>query len=144
MIEKDTVNLLLECKRGIEMAISSIDDMKDAVTSDRMKDLLINSRREHESVLVEVDDLLREYHGDKNGASALLKGMSYVKTKLSLAMNSSDHNVAAMMIDGCNMGIKSLSKYLNEYAAASEFSKDVAKKLIAAEDTLAHNLRAYL
>jgi hypothetical protein len=32
------------------------------------------------------------------------------------------------------MGVKSLSKYLNQYKAADEKSKDYAKKLIAMEE----------
>ena len=48
------------------------------------------------------------------------------------------------MTDGCNMGVKSLSKYLNKYAAADEKSKDITKKLIALEETLAKDIRGYL
>ena len=42
------------------------------------------------------------------------------------------------------MGIKSLSKYLNQYAAASEKVKDITKKLIAIEEKLSISLRDYL
>ena len=42
------------------------------------------------------------------------------------------------------MGIKSLSRYLNEYKAADEEAKGIAKRLIAIEDALAQDLRAYL
>lgn len=144
MIEKDTVRLLLECQRGIGMGVSAIDDCLPSVTSDRMKKIMEGSKREHEEIRLRVEDLLREYHDDKNTDNPLITGMSHAKTMLSLAMNSSDHHIASLMIDGCNMGVKSLSKYLNEYAAASEYSKDVAKKLITVEETLSHDLRDYL
>jgi hypothetical protein len=58
--------------------------------------------------------------------------------------NDSDKTVADLMTDGCNMGVKSLSKYLNEYKAADEESKDIAKKLIATEADLAMDIRMYL
>ena len=48
------------------------------------------------------------------------------------------------MTDGCNMGVKSLNRYLNEYQAADERAKDAAKKLIHMEQTLAEDLRSYL
>jgi hypothetical protein len=48
------------------------------------------------------------------------------------------------MVDGANMGVKSLSRYLNEYKAASEEAKGIAKRLIAVEDALSSDLRAYL
>ena len=59
-------------------------------------------------------------------------------------MKDSDATVADLMTDGCNMGVKSLSKYLNQYAAADETSKDLAKKLIHLEDRLSMDVRPYL
>ena len=54
------------------------------------------------------------------------------------------HIAADLMTDGCNMGVKSLSRYLNEYGAADERAKDAAKKLIAIEENLSADLRRYL
>ena len=52
--------------------------------------------------------------------------------------------IAGLMTDGCGMGVKSLNKYLNQYRAADETSKDIAKRLIALEDRLAVEIRRYL
>ena len=48
------------------------------------------------------------------------------------------------MTDGCNMGVKSLSRYLNQYAAADESSKGIAKRLISLESGLAQDMRQFL
>ena len=48
------------------------------------------------------------------------------------------------MTDGCNMGVKSLSKYLNQYKAADEKSKALAKRLIRLEEQLAVDIRRFL
>ena len=61
-----------------------------------------------------------------------------------LAMNDSDKTVADLMTDGCNMGVKSLNKYLNQYEAADEVSKDITKRLINLEEKLAVDIRQYL
>ena len=74
----------------------------------------------------------------------MASAMSGLKTDMKLAMNESDHTIADLMTDGCNMGVKSLSRYLNEYKAADEESKDIAKKLIHLEAQLASDLREYL
>ena len=74
----------------------------------------------------------------------MAKGMSWMKTNVMLAMNDSDHTIADLMTDGCNMGVKSLNKYLNKYEAADEVSKDIAKRLINLEEQLAVDIRAYL
>lgn len=42
------------------------------------------------------------------------------KTNVKLVMNESDQTIADLMTDGCNMGVKSLNKYLNQYKAANE------------------------
>ncbi len=47
----------------------------------------------------------------------------------------SDATVADLITDGCNMGVKSLNRYLNRYAAADEKAKTVAK-LIRLEEKL--------
>ena len=61
-----------------------------------------------------------------------------------MMLKDSDRTVADLMTDGCDMGVKSLSKYLNEYAAADEKSKDICKKLIALEYELSTNMREFL
>ena len=59
-------------------------------------------------------------------------------------MNESDPTVADLITDGCNMGVKSLNKYLNKYEAAEERVKDIAKRLINLEEKLAIDIRKYL
>ena len=74
----------------------------------------------------------------------MAEGMSWIKTNVMLMMNESDHTVADLITDGCNMGVKSLNKYLNEYCAADEVSKDIAKRLINLEEKLAIDIRDFL
>ncbi len=42
------------------------------------------------------------------------------------------------------MGIKSLHKYLNQYKAADERSKDITKRLINIEEKLTLDIREFL
>ena len=74
----------------------------------------------------------------------MAKGMAWVKTTVKIAMDASDATIADLMVDGCNMGVKSLSKYLNQYKAADEKSKDIAKKLIHLEERMSVDMRSFL
>ena len=74
----------------------------------------------------------------------MAKGMSWMKTNAMLMMTPDDQTIADLMTDGCNMGVKSLHKYLNEYKAADEGSKEIAKKLVNLEQKLAVDIRCYL
>jgi len=144
MIEQDTIRLLRECDAGVKMGISSIDDVLDSVHAEAMKTMLTRCKAEHEKLDYEIREALSRFQDEGKEPSAMAKVMSEMKTSMKLAMQDSDKTIAGLMTDGCNMGVKSLTKYLNQYEAADEASKDIAKRLITLEDRLAIDLRPYL
>ena len=144
MIEQDTVKLLRECDAGAKMGIASIKDVLEDVKSDRLRRLLHTCKEEHEKLNDEIGELLKQYKDDGKDPNPIAKGMSWIKTSMKLGMNDSDKTVAGLMTDGCDMGVKSLSRYLNQYAAADERSKDICKKLIAIEEKMNEDMRGYL
>jgi len=144
MIEKDTIRLLRECDAGIKMGVTSIEDVIDDVSDNSFRQRLSDCKIEHEKLNTEIQSLLEEYGDEGKDPNPMAKGMSWMKTNAKMAWDGSDETIADLMTDGCNMGVKSLSKYLNQYQAASEKTKDIAKKLIAAEATLTQDIRQYL
>ena len=144
MIEHDTVRLLRECDAGVKMGISSIDDVLSYVSDKDFKEKLIDCKAEHERLGCEIRDRLAKFQDDGKEPNPMAKGMSWIKTNTMLTLNESDETIADLMTDGCNMGVKSLSKYLNQYKAAEEYSKDIAKKLINLEGQFAVDIRKYL
>ena len=144
MIEQDTIKLLRECDAGVKMGVASIDDILDQVGSDDLKQSLTACKQEHEKLKDEIQTLLERYHDDGKEPNPIAKGMSWMKTNMKMGMNSSDQTIADLMTDGCNMGVKSLNQYLNQYKAADEVSKDIAKRLIHLEEQLAIDIRRFL
>lgn len=144
MIEKDTIRLLRECDAGIKMGIASIDDVLDRVKSEAFLQMLKKCKTGHEQLEREIRDCLDRFGDDGKDPNPIAKGMSWMKTTMKLGMDESDATVADLMTDGCNMGVKSLSKYLNQYKAADEQSKKLAKKLIGLEEQLAVDIRRFL
>jgi hypothetical protein len=144
MIEQDTIKLLRECDSGIKMGVSSIDDVLKYVGSDKLKKTLVECKDKHTELAKETEKLLNEYKDDGKNPNPMAKGMSWMKANMMLAINESDHTIADLITDGCNMGVKSLNKYLNKYEAAEERSKDICKRLINLEQNLAMNIRGYL
>ncbi len=61
-----------------------------------------------------------------------------------MAAYNSDETIADLMTDGCNMGVKSLSRYLNQYKAADEKSKELTKRLIKIESDFSAEIRCFL
>ena len=126
------------------MGISSIEDVLDNVKNQKFETLLTECKNEHEELDREIQQLLDKFEDDGKEPAAMAKGMSWIKTNIKLAMDDSDNTVADLMTDGCNMGVKSLNKYLNQYEAADEVSKDIAKRLINLEEELAIDIRQFL
>lgn len=144
MIEQDTIKLLRECDAGVKMGVNSINDVLKYVKSDSLEKHLIDCRVEHEKLGNEMHELLNKYHDEGKNPNPIVKGMSWMKTNVKLTFNDSDKAVADLITDGCNMGVKSLNKYLNQYKAADETSKDITKRLIRLEQGLANNMQSYL
>ena len=144
MIEQDTVKLLRECDAGIKMGVSSIDEVLEYVKSDTLRKDLSQCKQEHNKLNTEVQAQLERFGDEGKDPNPIAKGMSWMKTNVKLGINESDHTIADLITDGCNMGVKSLNRYLNQYKAADEYSKDITKRLIKLEEDLATDLRGFL
>ena len=144
MIEQDTIKLLRECDAGIKMGVSAINEVLEYVSSDKLRSFLKESLEEHYDIKKDLETLLDKYHDDGKEPAAIAKGMSWMKTNFKLSFNESDSIIADLILDGCNMGIKSLCRYLNQYKAADEESKEFTKKLVQLEEKLGYEMRNYL
>jgi len=144
MIESDTTKLLRECDAGIKMGVASIDEVLDYVHDGTLRKYLADCKDEHDKLKKEIQNLLDQYHDDGKEPNAMAKSMSWMKTNAKLVMDESDETIADLMTDGCNMGVKSLNKYLNQYKAADEKTKDITKRLINLEEKLAVDIRCFL
>ena len=144
MIEQDTIKLLRECDAGIKMGIDSIEEVLPYVRSDELLGYLNRCKREHDELKTEVNELLHKYEDEGKNPNPVAKSMSWIKTSVKLAFHESDHTIADLMTDGCNMGVKSLNRYLNQYKAADEVSKDITKRLINLEEKLTVDIRSFL
>lgn len=144
MIEQDTIRLLRECDAGVKMGVASIDEVLDNVGDIRFKRLLSDCKSKHQELQDDIQILLDKYHDDGKEPSIMAKGMSWFKTNVMIAADESDNTVADLITDGCNMGVKYLHKYINEYKAADEDSKDIAKRLVNIEERLVLDIRKFL
>lgn len=144
MVEQDTIKLLRECDAGVKMGTASIDDVLDHVKADAFRKRLTVCKQEHNQLQDEIQRLLDRYQDGGKEPNPMAKGMSHMKTGMKLAMEHTDATIADLMTDGCNMGVKSLNRYLNQYEAADEVSKDICKRLINLEEKLAVDIRQFL
>lgn len=126
-MSKDTLELLRECDSGIKMAVGSIDEVSGHIKDEDLKNLLEKSKEEHSQLGGTIKEQLASLGDDGKDPGIMAKSMSWIKTNVKLGMNDSDRTVAGLMTDGCDMGIKSLTRYLNEYKGADGASRSTAR-----------------
>lgn len=144
MINQDTIHLLKECDAGTKMAVSSIEDVTEKISDNELKQLLNESKQHHEKIGNEIHLFLLENLCEQKDPTPVAKGMSWLKTNVKLAIDDSVSTAADLLIDGCNMGVKTLFRYLNQYKAADSIAKDICNRLISIEEKLGKDLRCYL
>ena len=88
--------------------------------------------------------MLNSYQDSGKEPNPVAKSMSWVKTHLKTAVEPGDDTIADLITDGCNMGVKSLHRYLNQYANAQPQVQSIAKRLISLETQLTENVAQYL
>ena len=140
----DTTKLLRECDAGTKMAISSINEILEKVEDTKLSEILTKSRNAHEELESEIHSLLNYHKEEQKEPDPIAKGMSFIKTNVKMGIDESDKTVANLITDGCNMGIKSISRYLNQYPNSQDDVKEIVHQLIKIEDNLVHELRYYL
>lgn len=144
MENSDTVKLLRECDAGTKMAVASIDEVLEKVCDSHMKNLLEESKTHYEKLENEIQGMLCCFDSEEKEPSAMAKGMSWMKTNVKLSMDNSDATAADLITDGCNMGIKSLNRYLNQYQGADNSAKKICRELASVGEQLCKELKCYL
>lgn len=144
MIITDSAGLLKECNAGTKMAYKSIDEVLGKVSSEKMRDVLKESKSHHEKLCDRIHGLLKEYGCEEKSPNPIADAMSWMKINTKTAFDNSDQTIADLMTDGCDMGIKSLYRYKNQYKNADKTVTDICDRLIRIEEKLEDDLREYL
>lgn len=137
MENQDTLRLLRECDAGAKMGVASIDGVLENVKNQELHDLLAQSRKRHEQLGNRIMELLSALGDAGKEPPAMAKGMK-------MMMGNPDQQAADLITDGCGMGVKSLSRYLNQYPNAQPQAQKVTRELIGEEESLAKAVRPYL
>lgn len=143
-MSNDSVKLLRECNAGIKMGIYTLDDVMKEVENEGLKKILSESRDIHSRLAQETKQYLLKYNEDGKEPATMAKVMSKMKTEMKTMGEEKDKHMADLITDGCNMGIKSLYRYLNQYPTAEKEIQNLAKRTIETEEALRAEMRKYL
>lgn len=143
-MNNDTISLLKECDSGTKTAVNSIKEVLDNTNSQQLMELLTANLREHESIGDEIHRSLSKAGEKGKDPNPMARMMSWMKINVKMLEKPEDKNIAHLIFDGCSMGVKQLSEYLNKYKQADEKSRALAERLIRLEEHLAEDLKSYL
>lgn len=143
-MNSDTLNLLTECQAGIQMGEAAIKQVLPHAKDKELRHALEVAKNTHATLGDEIHKMMLDGGKSPKDAHPVARAMSSMKICATMMMKESDKSIADLMTDGCDMGIKSLSGYLNQYKNATDEAKNMAKRLIASEEFLEGKLRSYL
>jgi len=143
-MNEDTIKLLKEVNSGCKSATNSMEQVLPSVKNEQLKAIISKYNDIHIKLGDECHALLNQVEKDEKDPSPMAKVMSWISTEVKLMLNDDTHRIAELMIDGCNMGIKSLSEYINKYKSATPESIDLAKRLVRIEQDFMNELLPYL
>ena len=144
MQTEDTEGILQECDASVKTAIDCIDAVIGRVENGELRQALQTSRTEHVKLGGEIAAMLDEHGFTGKDPGLLSKMMSKTKIGAELMLQPTDAAAAELMIDGCNMGIKKLSEYVNRFPASASPAMRAAQRLIKTEQELMDAMRVYL
>lgn len=143
-MDEDTKNLLLECNSGCKMALNSMQQVNNDIGEEKLKNLITDYKKRLEKLEEDSSNLLKQYKQEEKEPSVIASTFSWFNTELKLIVNNTDQEIAKLMMDGCNMGIQSISKYQNQYTNASKESMLLANELVRTQEDFMKDLKVFV
>lgn len=140
----DTISLLKACNQGCKYATNSMESLYPHIKSQSLRQVIDDFNNKHIEIGDKCHELLNDINANEKDPKPMASMFAKMSIDIKMLVDGSDEKVAEMMFDGCNMGIKTVGKYLNKYTEASNDSKKLAKDLIGLEQDFISALMVYL
>ena len=143
-IDTSTKDVLGQISVGCQMAVRSMNQIMEHLEDAGLLKLVNRYRMRHEELESDANDLLRKAGEAPPEPPMAGSAFSWISTEVKLSWKEDSSQAAKLLMDGCNMGIQSISEYVNSNPDASQTSKELASQLIAMEEELMQELKEYL
>lgn len=143
-MDANTIELLQECSSGCQMGMESVKKMREYVKDSKLDELLEAYGEKHRELEGRISRLLSQYGEDEKAPAKMAELMSRMDMAVKMFMHPEESQVAKLMMDGCNMGIQSVSEYVNKYPDASKESQNIAKDLIKIEEDFMREMKGFV
>lgn len=143
-MEEHTKKLLEECNTGCIMGLKSMEQISQYIKDEKLAKVLEDYQEKYKDIEKETLVSLAEYgeRGKEPGPAA--SAFSWISTEMKLIVKDDSSQLAKLLMDGCNMGIKSISESMNDYADSSNTGISLAKKLVKTNEDFMKDLKEFL
>lgn len=142
--DNHTVELLKECANGCQMAQKSVKHVRQYTTDSKLSELLEAYGEKHTQIEKEIVGMLSRYGAGEPQGKMMAEIGAWMGVEMKMLMHPDNHEVAKLMMDGCNMGIQSVSEYVNKYQDAQEDAHGIAKKIIKVEEDFMKEMKGFV
>ena len=131
-MDTSTYEILKECNSGCRMAVNSIEQLVVYLKNQELQELFSKYKEDY-----------GETEEEKISEKAA-ETFAWISAEVKMMFNDDTSKIAEMMIDGANMGIKSITEKLNRYSEAEKESISLAKKFEKTCEKLIQDMKKYL
>lgn len=143
-MQDDTRELLQECSKGCKMAIESLDQIMEFVDDSKLCKLIDDSKDKHHEIEKKAAEMLSQVGVKDEAPGKMTSAFSWMTTEVKMMLNENNNQAVKIIMNGCNMGIQTISEKLNQLRDADEKSRTLAENLVKEEERLMKELKAYL
>ena len=143
-METATYEILKECNSGCRMALNSIEQLAVYLTSQELQDQFCKYKEEYKKMEKESERLSEGKLQEEKISEKAAETFARISAEVKLMINDDSAKIAEMMIDGANMGIKSITEKLNRYPEAEKESISLARKFEKICEKLIQDMKKYL
>lgn len=143
-MEKQTLALLGECTSGCKMAIDSMEQVREYVMDSKLSEKIETCVQKHREFEQEGKRQLQKLGEREKEPEKLAQAFSWFTTEMKLMLKDDHTQIAKLLMDGCNMGVKSLGEQMNKYPEASAASRGLAEKIIKCEEKFMAEVKGFL
>ena len=126
------------------MALNSIEQLAMYLKEQDLQDLFCKYKEEYEQIEKEAERLSEGKMEKESVSEKAAETFAWFSAEMKLLINDDSAKIAEMMIDGANMGIKSITEKRNRYPQAKKESIFLAKKFERTCEKVTKEMKKYL
>ena len=140
----DSIALLGACTAKLDLSLSTIHSVLPNIKDRDLRRRLQDNAEDQRQLRDHACALLQRYGGQKKPSGELRKRITHMKNSARMALRSDDTMIAYLVADGCDFGVKSLSRVQNRHSMADPDAIQLSQAVIRCQEGLSARMRPYL